>query len=153
MIYVNYHYVTPWGRDLPEKLTVPQLLKKFPAFYGTRRFITVFTRAPPTCPYPEPDQSSPCLPIPLLQDPLQECFPSIPRSFQLSLSFRSPQPKTLYAPHLSPVRTTCDAHLIILNIILSSPVAAIQIFSLFFFTMINFQKLLRLVLHHLSVSF
>jgi hypothetical protein len=28
-----------------EKLTVPQLVKKFPAFYGTRRFITAFTRA------------------------------------------------------------------------------------------------------------
>jgi hypothetical protein len=28
-----------------EKLTGPEVLKKFPAFYGTRRFITVFTRA------------------------------------------------------------------------------------------------------------
>jgi hypothetical protein len=30
-------------RVLLEKLTVTQLVKKFPAFYGTRRFITVFT--------------------------------------------------------------------------------------------------------------
>ena len=30
---------------LLEKLTVTQLVKKFPAFYGTRRFITAFTRA------------------------------------------------------------------------------------------------------------
>ena len=30
---------------LPEKLTGPQLVKKFPAFYGTRRFITAFTKA------------------------------------------------------------------------------------------------------------
>jgi hypothetical protein len=37
--------LTPWSRVLPEKLTVPQLLKKFPAFYATRRFITVYTRA------------------------------------------------------------------------------------------------------------
>ena len=29
---------------LPEKLTDLQLLKKFPAFYKTRRFITAFTR-------------------------------------------------------------------------------------------------------------
>jgi hypothetical protein len=36
---------TPWSRVLPEKLTAPQLLKKFPAFYGNRRFITVFTTA------------------------------------------------------------------------------------------------------------
>jgi hypothetical protein len=28
-----------------EKLPVVQPLKKFPAFYGTRRFITVFSRA------------------------------------------------------------------------------------------------------------
>jgi hypothetical protein len=27
------------------KLTYPQLVKKFPAFYGTRMFITAFTRA------------------------------------------------------------------------------------------------------------
>jgi hypothetical protein len=35
---------TPWSRVLPEKLKRPELLKKFPAFYGTRRFITAFTR-------------------------------------------------------------------------------------------------------------
>ena len=33
------------SRVLPEKLTGPQLVKTFPAFYGTRRFITAFTRA------------------------------------------------------------------------------------------------------------
>ena len=31
---------TPWYRVLLEKLTGLQLIKKFPAFYGTRRFIT-----------------------------------------------------------------------------------------------------------------
>jgi hypothetical protein len=36
---------TPWSRVLPEKLKRPELLKKFPAFYGTLRFITAFTRA------------------------------------------------------------------------------------------------------------
>jgi hypothetical protein len=37
-----------------------KLVKKFPAFYGTRRFIIVFTRhPPPLVPYTEPDQSSP----------------------------------------------------------------------------------------------
>jgi hypothetical protein len=34
----------PWSRVL-EKLMVTQLVKKFPAFYGIRRFITVFTTA------------------------------------------------------------------------------------------------------------
>jgi hypothetical protein len=31
--------------NLLEKLTVTQLAKKFPNFYGTRRFIAVFTTA------------------------------------------------------------------------------------------------------------
>jgi hypothetical protein len=35
-----------WSWALLEKLPIVQLLKNFPAFYGTRRFITVFTRAP-----------------------------------------------------------------------------------------------------------
>jgi hypothetical protein len=35
---------------LLEKHIVPQLVKKFPAFYGTRRPITALTRAPPLIP-------------------------------------------------------------------------------------------------------
>ena len=34
---------TPWSRILLEKLTGLQLVKKFPAFYGIRRFITALT--------------------------------------------------------------------------------------------------------------
>jgi len=37
------HLLTPWCRVLLEKLTGLQLVKKFPAFHGTRRFITVLT--------------------------------------------------------------------------------------------------------------
>ena len=37
--------LTPWSRVLPEKLTGPQLVKKFPTFYGNRRFISAFTSA------------------------------------------------------------------------------------------------------------
>jgi hypothetical protein len=37
------YLLTPWSRVLLEKLTGLQLVKKFPAFYGTRRFITAFT--------------------------------------------------------------------------------------------------------------
>jgi hypothetical protein len=33
----------PQSRVLLEKLTVPELVNKFPAFNGTRRFLTVFT--------------------------------------------------------------------------------------------------------------
>jgi hypothetical protein len=35
---------SPWSRGLLEKLRVSQLVKKFPAFYGTWRFIIAFTR-------------------------------------------------------------------------------------------------------------
>ena len=37
--------LTPWSRVLLENLTGFQLVKKFPAFYGTRKFITAFTSA------------------------------------------------------------------------------------------------------------
>jgi len=37
------YYRTPRSRVLLENLTGPQLSKKYPAFYGTRRFITAFT--------------------------------------------------------------------------------------------------------------
>jgi len=39
------HKLTALSRVLLEKLIVTQLDKKFPAFYGTERFITVFTTA------------------------------------------------------------------------------------------------------------
>ena len=37
--------LSPWWRILLRKPTGSQLVKEFPAFYGTRRFITAFTRA------------------------------------------------------------------------------------------------------------
>ena len=37
------YLLTPWCRILLEKLTGLQLVKKFPAFYGTRRLITALT--------------------------------------------------------------------------------------------------------------
>jgi len=37
------YLLTPCGRALLEELTGLHLLKKFPAFYGTQRFITAFT--------------------------------------------------------------------------------------------------------------
>jgi len=41
----TYQITTPWSRFHPEELTVPQIVKKFTTFYGTRRFITAFTIA------------------------------------------------------------------------------------------------------------
>ena len=39
----NTYLLTPWCRVLPEQLTGFQLVKKFPAFHGTPRFITALT--------------------------------------------------------------------------------------------------------------
>ena len=42
----EYNYLlTPWSRVILEKLASLQLVKKFPAFYGTRRFLTALTSA------------------------------------------------------------------------------------------------------------
>ena len=41
----HFYLLTPCGTALLEHLTGSQLVKKFPAFYGTRRFITAFTSA------------------------------------------------------------------------------------------------------------
>ena len=42
-IYLLTYLLTPWCRILLEKLTGFQLVKKFPEFHGTRRFITALT--------------------------------------------------------------------------------------------------------------
>jgi len=60
--------LTQWRRVLLERLIGLQLVKKFLAFHGTRRFIAAFT-VPATCPYPEPARSSPYTYIPLPEDP------------------------------------------------------------------------------------
>jgi hypothetical protein len=39
-VVCNHH--TSWSRDPLENLRVNQLVKKFPAFYGIRRFVTSF---------------------------------------------------------------------------------------------------------------
>jgi len=56
--------LTAWSRGVLEKETVAKIAKKFPASYGTRRFITVFTRSrhwPLPC--PSWIHSTPSLPI------------------------------------------------------------------------------------------
>jgi len=45
LTYLLTYLLTTWSRVLLEKLTGFQLVKKFPAFYGTRRFITAVTNA------------------------------------------------------------------------------------------------------------
>jgi len=57
---------------------------------------------PPTCPYPEPEQSSPCLPISHIEDPFNIILPSMSRYSKWSPSFRF--------PCQNPVCTSCGPH-------------------------------------------
>jgi hypothetical protein len=55
---LKYYWLTMWSSVLLQKLTVPQLLKKFSAFYGIWTFIDSFTSTR-HCPFCGPDESSP----------------------------------------------------------------------------------------------
>jgi hypothetical protein len=50
----------------PAKLTVPQLVEKFPDYFMELEISLLHSQAP--CPYPESDQSGSCITIPLFED-------------------------------------------------------------------------------------
>jgi hypothetical protein len=103
-------YLRSWA--LLEKLPIVQLLKNFPAFYGTWRFITVFTRAL--------HWSLSC--VRLIQS-----IPSHPTSLRFILIL-STHPRLrlpsgfptniLYAFLFSPFMLTCPVHLILRDLII-----------------------------------
>ena len=114
--YLFTYLLTLWCRVLPEKLTGLQLIKKFPAFHGTQRFITALTSvrhmslswaSPIQYIYPHPTSWRPIL---ILSTHLRLGLPSglLPSGFPT---------KTLYTLLSSPIRATCPAHLILLDFI------------------------------------
>ena len=103
------YLLTPWCIVLLEKLTGLQLVKKFPAFHGTRMFITALTSvrhlplswaSPIQSIYPHPISWRSIL---LLSTHLRLGLPSglLPSSFpNKTLYTPSPHP---YAPHAQPI--------------------------------------------------
>ena len=102
--------LTPWSTVLLEKPPVLQPVKKFPAFYGTRRFITAFTSARhlslswASSIYSVTPHSTSWRSILILSFYLRQGLPK----WSLSLRFRhqnpvyaSPLPHTRYIPHPS----------------------------------------------------
>jgi len=95
-----------------EKLIVTQLVKKLPAFHGTWRFITVFTRA----------RRWSLFWVRYIQSTHSHRFPKIisniilstPKSYEWSLTFRLSDQNSLCILH---VPHACPSHLILLNLI------------------------------------
>jgi hypothetical protein len=107
-------YLRSWA--LLEKLPIVQPLKNFPAFYGTRRFITLFTRDLHwSLSWTRRTQSTPSHPISLsyiliLSTHLRLGLPSglFPSGFPIN---------NLRAFLFSSIRDACPVHLIILDLI------------------------------------
>jgi len=113
---ISHSLLTPWCRALLKQLTGLQLDKKFPAFHGTRRFITALTSvrhlslfwaSPIQSIYPHPTSWRSIL---ILSTHLRLGLPSgrFPSGFPT---------KNLYTPVSSPIRATCPAHRILLHFI------------------------------------
>jgi hypothetical protein len=111
------YLLTPWSTVLLGKLTGSQLEKKFPAFVAIEGSLPL-SQVPTTNPYFEQDRPSPGPPPKsrVLSGALDIIVPSTPGSSKWTPSLRFPH-QNLHAPVLCPIRATCPAHVILLDLI------------------------------------
>ena len=116
IIYLFTYLLTYSLVQSPWEANCLQLVKKFPVFYGTRRFITALTSvrhlslswaSPIQSTYPHPTSWRSSL---ILSTHLRLGLPS-------GLFLSGSPTKTLYIPLSSPIRATCPAQRILLNFI------------------------------------
>jgi len=106
--------ITPWSRTLLQVM-VSQPVRKFPAFYETWQFFTVFASTRHLSPsWVRSVHSMVPIPLPIYASPFH--FLSMRGSSKWSLSLRFPT-KALYTLLLSPIHDTWPAHLILLELI------------------------------------
>ena len=113
-VFTCTYLLTPWSRVLLEKLTRLQLVKKFPTFYGTRRFITAFTSVPHlSLSWASSIQSIP--PHPTYWRSILIVSSHLGLGLPNGLTPSGFPTKTLYTPLLSPTRATWSTRLILLD--------------------------------------
>ena len=143
---ISIDILTPWCRVLLEMLTGFQLVKKFPTFQGTRRFITAINkRTPPVSilgqsAYPHPTSWRSIL---ILSTHLRLGLTSglFPSGFPTKTLYTpSPHP---YSPHAQPISFYSNNVVLMLKNI-SPSLQAFSINNVFFLTLICYKARLQM---------